>query len=619
MSMQKATIYVLVGVMAASVARADTCSKDMHPIDYKGKTVSVEDYRCKSSSVSAADDIRVTLYNVGEPVAGNLVMDTRHPDIDRIFGRLRIIENDVYREDRDFFARFGTSKTYSSSEHEIGADRWNITLNKPPSDDQDAEDNRDAETKSKPGLSEKMWYLSAPYQDMMSDRVFVRSASQTILQTDRWPNDYNMTYVCDGNISCTTLWKYIKVSDLDLILHDVKELIQRAEAILKRVSPRTVSTQSIIPEFEKSFAMFRYLSMGKWPDDFLTISTGPGSEECFGGDYWAFTFGARSLNLDMAVVSNTSNHPIRIDAIIGADSQTKEFRSVDSGGGLPAGPPKTLDFAPMDLLPGDEVAIPLRIGFDARDRRRTSDVDPKTVFEEIQSKRPRYVFSEVIGGFNHGKGIKKIRESFKAPKEISDTEYTYGPEIDLKGVRVGDRELILDNVLRVQDSDRWNQADLNLLPSMVRIQQSLRPFVCCPILYSWDELAQEWVYERKVIHSAHAPELAVTDRIQFSSLRTRFLIAEEELEASFIRQLRLILTLQDGEQIALAPNKPAPERITAYTQAEVVFDLPTTISRKYVVRTELEVAGYYRRYGDIVLGAKVGSSSRAKLKPSNLE
>jgi hypothetical protein len=52
--------------------------------------------------------------------------------------------------------------------------------------------------------------------------------------------------------------------------------------------------------------------------------------------------------------------------------------------------------------------------------------------------------------------------------------------------------------------------------------------------------------------------------------------------------------------------------ITAYTKTEVSFALPHYISEQDVVKAEFEVAGYYRRYGDVVIGLNVKPSSRPK-------
>src|SRR5262249_51110051 len=161
----------------------------------------VKDHRCVSGSAEAADDLRVSFYSVREQVVGNLVMGMPHPDIDQIFAKVRFVENDVYRETKDLFARFGTSRTYQYVDDD-DVDSWTISIN-------DSEDKlANIESSSKKTASPvKLWYLSPPYTDMLSDRMFVRSASQAILQTDHWPAGYSMDYQgCKAPhfISCTS-------------------------------------------------------------------------------------------------------------------------------------------------------------------------------------------------------------------------------------------------------------------------------------------------------------------------------------------------------------------------------------------------------------------------------
>jgi hypothetical protein len=132
----------------------------------------------------------------------------------------------------------------------------------------------------------------------------------------------------------------------------------------------------------------------------------------------------------------------------------------------------------------------------------------------------------------------------------------------------------------------------------------------CPILYSWREDAQAWIYHGKVLHNADGPEQAMTDRLSFPSLRTRFRIAEEEPEASFIDHVHLNLTLRDGRTVRLEPRQPVSHVIRANTAADVDFELPADISPNEVLKSEIEIGGYYRRYSE-VLSAETDATSAA--------
>jgi len=99
---------------------------------------------------------------------------------------------------------------------------------------------------------------------------------------------------------------------------------------------------------------------------------------------------------------------------------------------------------------------------------------------------------------------------------------------------------------------------------------------------------------------ADGAEHSRTDRVTLPALRTRFRLAEEEAEASFIDHIKLNLTLRDGRFIALPPRQPIERVIRADTAVDIEFVLPAGITPDDVVTSEIEIKGYYRRYSELL-------------------
>src|SRR5205085_2214057 len=126
------------------------------------------------------------------------------------------------------FSEFGLSQTYIDKNEDEIADTatWKLTVNGKIISNEDF--------KERPNSSASLplrtiWYLAEPYSSY--PRIFLKSPAATILNTDRWPTEFNHFYQCWEEakqfISCTVLWRYASLFDLDSILLDVKEAQRR--------------------------------------------------------------------------------------------------------------------------------------------------------------------------------------------------------------------------------------------------------------------------------------------------------------------------------------------------------------------------------------------------------
>lgn len=169
--------------------------------------------------------------------------------------------------------------------------------------------------------------------------------------------------------------------------------------------------------------------------------------------------------------------------------------------------------------------------------------------------------------------------------------FAYGPEFDLKGLVVNGKQINFDSTSR------------NFLAITVASGTG-----SCPYLYAWDQRNNAWSWRGKVIHDANAKEKELTQQIVFEGYVSKFRLAEEELELSFIDQIGLTVRLIDGTQHALRPENELLmyadgkyAKIRAGQALEFHFDLPSEIKPEAVVVSTLAIRGYYQRY--FVIGA----------------
>jgi hypothetical protein len=124
----------------------------------------------------------------------------------------------------------------------------------------------------------------------------------------------------------------------------------------------------------------------------------------------------------------------------------------------------------------------------------------------------------------------------------------------------------------------------------------------CPYLYAWSDQVSRWQSYGKVIRDARGQSQEMTQVIKLTSFGTKFRLAEEESERSFIDQVQLRIELKEGSQVILKPvTKILAERdgrrlyIPAFKMAEFAFELPVWIKPADVEQTSLSITGYYER------------------------
>ena len=312
------------------------------------------------------------------------------------------------------------------------------------------------------------------------------------------------------------------------------------------------------------------------PEGLLIVSTNLSCDGCLGGSN---IFVSKML-LHTAFLKNVSRAEITVDALVGsveASTLLRPYPTEKSGGAI-----QTHHIAPITLSPGQTIVVPLRISF--KTPGPNSFASERKVFESIRAMKTEF-FARPCDP-----KTRIRRDSFRPPSTPRQRTYSYGPAIDLKGISVSGNPLEFDRPLS------------NFLEIA-----AYAPVGSCPYVFSYDDRAQEWVRHGKIIDNASARERETTGRTEQDGLVTRFMIREEEPEVTFVRRVRLELSLGKGQTLTLMPrNRLRPESLSHYDkieyggEREYDFELPASLDPANVLKSTLAVTGYYLRYSTAV-------------------
>jgi hypothetical protein len=609
------SVFPLILLLIGSSAHAQECFRESREFKADAdSTLTLFDYACARDIKTNSPEIRVTFYRLDEALAGSLLTQQAIPEFSNVLGPMNLIDNEVSLEARALFTRFGTQTTYDFAHPDPGAE-WYFSVGEGGDRGTIAIQGDTDLQNASPKKLRKIWYISSPNFEIESDTFVLNDASAAILGTTHWPNGYNLAYRACAEpsdtpgssepsdsttannrwIPCTIIWRYLVPSDFDLLLADMRGFARRAERDMKQ----DPSFKRIIPDYEKSLALFRYIAERGWPSDFLYVYGNVNDGGCGGFDNWEFNYAARTLALDVAVVENLSNHDVRLDNIAGVESTNQSARLVQSEDRkYSSGHP--IDFPSTTLKPASEIVLPLRIMFipsEARDPAVEMPADmaaAERTFQAIKSSKEK-TFKLKIGQPGHERTISKNRESFFGPKLPTNDAYLFGPEVLLSGFTVDGRRLVLNGTSEEPASDALQPAASNHLS----ISNYGGPG-SCPVLYTWSNEARSWVAYGKILHEAQNADKEMTQTIRFPGLQTHLRLAEEELEMTVLKDVRLTITLENNQRMEISPRQAYSRIIRAYSTVDIDFDLPTGISAADVQFSEISFTGYYQRYDAIV-------------------
>jgi hypothetical protein len=552
-------------------AYADGCLPSLRKVKFPDGSAKLQSYVCTFGK-SKKPQIRVEFYQLSVSGAGNLVHGTPYLDLERTFGTPRLVDNAVGAETRRLFDAFG-SKSERESCYTI-----EIASAGQPEPFFASEGYTSEEDQCR--VRRTVWHL-----DLEGGVSLPLEADESyILDKPDWPAGYQFFYteggLCsEGNpIECTTLWRNAAPADIE-------NYDARYQAYLDRVNAKyglEIEAQESAEDRPK-LALIDHLMRGRWVDDFLLVTGGVGV--CGEEPEILFSIGTRTLALDVAIVTNTSNAKLTVDGLIGTLIEDRGLRpKIDS-----PGTEAQMEQAGQTLQPGESIMVPLRILFPFEDAVFNDTKASDRIYRWIKKAPAQKLFSmsEEAGG---GKP-QKLAKSFAAPTVPPKIVYVYGPEFILKGIGVDGHTIDFARAAR-------NFISLSDQPEIGS----------CPYLYAWDDRGDVWVHMGKVIDTANGKTKEATERRAFDGFRSKFRLAEEELEVSYIDQVKLDVELHDGSFMRLHPDfeRLAAQdgryvTIKAGDRIEFEFALPAHVGPDDVKQSTLAITGYYRRYSDLLM------------------
>jgi len=569
------------------------CVASLREIKFADGSARVKNYVCKSD-VSAKPDIRIEFDRLSEAAAGNLIQGEPYPELDKVFGKVRVIDNAVAAEAKKLFNDFGvksleeTCYTFQVASAAGG---------------KGYESNADNNCGKR-----AMWYLTFPDREDLTTLQFPLPADVEYYQANSdWPHGYSFFYkggeYCEGETSpilCTFIWRAANAGDIanydanqaaydkalgleDYTPEQADEDVATGESADLEAEPPDTDRWANAPK--RYFSLVNYLTREGFPADFLFI-TGEASE-CGGGVDFAIHI--RQMVLDVAFIQNISNKPVSIDGLLGSEASATNLRATAAGG---ASAPIAL--AAGEIKPGETLAVPLAISFVMADSLKNQFEKPAEAaktYQRIAASPANTVFELKDDNTDPPIVVKKLRESFGAPTVPKPVTYVYGPEVRLNGLVIGGKDIVFD------------QASRNFMQLTAG-----EGYGSCPYLYSWEEGERAWVRHGKVIHDANSKDKEMTETETFSGFRSKFRLAEDELEVSYIDHVKLEVELSDGTGMTLKPNFAAMSAqdgryatIKAGARIEFNFTLPPTMKAGDVKQSTLAITGYYRRYSDLLM------------------
>ena len=588
-----ATLLGIAILVAATISPARAqCVASFREIKFADGSARVKNYVCKSEG-AAKPDIRVEFDRLSEAAAGNLIQGEPYPELDKAFGKVRVVNNTVAAEAKKLFDRFGVK----SLEETCYA--FQIAS---------AAGGKGYESNADNNCGKRaMWYITFPDREDLTTLNFPLPADVAYYQANSdWPHGYSFFYkggeYCEGETSliyCTLLWRPANAADIanyeanqaayDKVLGlDNYTPEQAAEDVASGesadFSDKADANNDIWANAPKRyFSLVTYLTRDGFPADFLFV-TGQASE-CGGGI--DFSIHIRQMVLDVAFIQNTSGKSISLDGLLGSETTATNLRVAAAAGAI-----SPLALASGEIKPGETVAVPLAISLvmaDSLKKEFGNPAEAAKTYKRVQSGPAVVELKDDTA--DPPVVVKKARESFGPPTAPKPTTYFYGPEIALKGLVVGGKQIVFD------------QASRNFLQLTAG-----EGYGSCPYLFSWDDGDKAWVRHGKVIDAANNKDKEMTETMSFDGFRSKFRLAEEELEVSYIDHVKLEIELKGGSGMTLAPDFAGMRAkdgdyatIKAGDRIEFSFALPPSVKPDDVKRSTLAITGYYRRYSDLFM------------------
>jgi methyl-accepting chemotaxis protein len=442
-----AVLAVLLSVFPLVPANAGQCLRNIRDVKLSGGSAPLREYRCRLDGDPAAS-LRVEFQRLNEMAAGVLLMGGSAPWFDRLYGKHRVVDNDVLQEYRMLIQQFGTPTRWRPANDEMGP-----SLSLHSLADQNSEAFQSGEAAGSASREVRSFQLARLPDFPLADEL------SSILNEKGWPQSFKMYYATSEHksgvspVENMTVWFNLSRDHADKYLFNFQKYMKAATGKKPQQSKDDI----------KGINLLKYITDTAWPAEFMiTDASIQLTEGCETGYFIPLHFQTPQYDfeVDIAIVENNAPKPVEINQFLGASDRSNQLRQLsdDALGGMGTAAPQALPGTSQTLHPKERLIIPLRL------RLKSQGVRGPELPEEKQNSELRYrqiqatpagtIFKIELAVENYGKEaksrkpakvmVRKVRESFKPPEYPVAHDYAFGPQWTLTGYTIGGERTVLE-------------------------------------------------------------------------------------------------------------------------------------------------------------------------------
>ncbi len=318
---------------------AGQCLQDIRIIKSGGNNMRLRDYLCQTQSNQS---VRVRFHRVTDFVAHGILAGNLPTGFKTLFGKPKLIKNDVYAEYDKLMKKFGE---YTQG---FGCETYTVIA---AGKGQGMKGDNKCTGTSAIRRSIGGWYKSLEYS------VFPAADDLRSLEYNaRVPKAYKSKTVTEYGQRTKKIWRYTK-------RRDFKNFKKKLVAYNKLITALKKSREGSMGN--KYFSMLDYITRKGVPRKFMVIYGNAEPEAgCTGYPArWVLYYTERAMLVDIAVIENTSTDVINIKRLLGAKGKKTKLRSLSKSTALRKKQALSLGAGELTLHPGEKALLFQRMAF----------------------------------------------------------------------------------------------------------------------------------------------------------------------------------------------------------------------------------------------------------------
>ncbi len=318
---------------------AGQCLQDIRTIKSGGNNMRLRDYLCQTQSNQS---VRVRFHRVTDFVAHGILAGNLPAGFKTMFGKPKLIKNDVYREYKTLMDKFGE---YTQG---FGCETYKVIA---AGKGQGMQGDNQCTGESPIRRSIGGWYKQLEYS------VFPAADDLRSLEYNgRVPKAYKSKTVTEYGQRIKKIWRYAK-------RRDFKNFEKKLSAYNSLITASKKSREGSMGN--KYFAMLEHITRKGVPRKFMVIyGNAEQPADCAGyAARWVLNYTERAMLVDVAVIENTSSDVINIKHLLGAKAKKSKLRSFSKSTALRKKRARSLGTGALTLHPGEKALLFQRMAF----------------------------------------------------------------------------------------------------------------------------------------------------------------------------------------------------------------------------------------------------------------